>query len=504
MKAEYDIVIIGSGLGGLICGAILGDAGFSVCMLEKNRQLGGSLQTFARDKVLFDSGVHYIGGLAKGQNLYQVFKYLGLMDAMKLQRMDEEVFDRIVFLEDGKEYSMAQGYERFIATLSADFPEEEENIRNYCDKIREVCSKFPLYNLRIGDGYAEKATVLEIDAKSFIESVTSNVRLQEILAGNNILYAGVANKTPLYVHALVTNSYIESSWKCIDGGSQITKHLASRIRKNGGVIRNYSTVARIVEGEGKVSHVELADGEKVYAKQFISNLHPQQTLEMTSSTILRNMYRKRIASLENSVSSFTIHAVLKPGTMPYFGHNFYLHEKDGVWDAISCDEEMWPHSCGVFFAASSRTSAHAESICLLAYMRFDEFSEWQHTFNTEAAPAGRGEAYEAFKNEKAEKLIAFAERKFPGLRNNIQSYYTSTPLSYRDYIGSADGSMYGISKDYRDPVSTFIATRTKIPNLYLTGQNLMLHGILGVTISALTTCGEFIDLAPLVEKIKNA
>jgi all-trans-retinol 13,14-reductase len=77
-------------------------------------------------------------------------------------------------------------------------------------------------------------------------------------------------------------------------------------------------------------------------------------------------------------------------------------------------------------------------------------------------------------------------------------------LSYRDYIGSADGSMYGISKDYRDPVSTFIATRTKIPNLYLTGQNLMLHGILGVTISALTTCGEFIDLAPLVEKIKNA
>ena len=67
---KYDIVIIGSGIGGLICGNVLAKEGLSVCVLEKNKQIGGSLQTFSRDKTVFDSGVHYIGGLDKGQNLY--------------------------------------------------------------------------------------------------------------------------------------------------------------------------------------------------------------------------------------------------------------------------------------------------------------------------------------------------------------------------------------------------------------------------------------------------
>ena len=93
-------------------------------MLEKNKQIGGSLQTFAREKVIFDSGVHYIGGLDKGQNLYQVFKYLGVMDKLKLQKMDEDAFDKIIIGNDPKVYRQAQGYENFIKNLVADFPDE--------------------------------------------------------------------------------------------------------------------------------------------------------------------------------------------------------------------------------------------------------------------------------------------------------------------------------------------------------------------------------------------
>ena len=85
----FDVVILGSGMGGMICAAILGKEGFKVCILEKNRQIGGSLQTYVRDKVIFDSGVHYIGGLDKGQNLYQIFKYLGMMEHLRLVKMDE-------------------------------------------------------------------------------------------------------------------------------------------------------------------------------------------------------------------------------------------------------------------------------------------------------------------------------------------------------------------------------------------------------------------------------
>ena len=93
---QYDVLIIGSGMGGLVCGALLSKEGYKVCVVEKNKQLGGCLQTYVRDRVIFDSGVHYLGGLDPGQNLYQIFKYLGLMDKLRLQKMDEDVFDKIL------------------------------------------------------------------------------------------------------------------------------------------------------------------------------------------------------------------------------------------------------------------------------------------------------------------------------------------------------------------------------------------------------------------------
>ncbi len=73
MKKEYDILVIGSGLGGLVSALVLAKEGLKVCVLEKNNQYGGNLQTFSRDKLIFDTGVHYLGGLSEGQNLNRFF-----------------------------------------------------------------------------------------------------------------------------------------------------------------------------------------------------------------------------------------------------------------------------------------------------------------------------------------------------------------------------------------------------------------------------------------------
>src|SRR5258708_26498650 len=218
--SRYDAVVIGSGMGGLVCATIMAKEGYKVCVVEKNKQIGGTLQTYARDKVIFDSGVHYVGGLEKGQNLHQLFTYLGIMGKVKIRKLDEDGFDSMTFGDDPKVYHYAQGYDKFIATLAADFPGEENAIRQYCEAIKDTCSKFPLYNLKSGN-FMEKSDVLEIDTKTFIESLTTNKRLQNVLAGNNLLYAGQAYKTPFYVHALVLNHYIESSYRFVDGGSQI-------------------------------------------------------------------------------------------------------------------------------------------------------------------------------------------------------------------------------------------------------------------------------------------
>ena len=504
MKDHFDIVIIGSGMGGLVCGDILSREGYRVCILEKNKQIGGCLQTFVRDKVIFDSGVHYIGGLAPGQTLYQVFKYLGLMDRLKLQRMDAEAFDKIIMSGDKKEYSFAQGYDLFVQNLVKDFPDEEKAIRAYCDKIKEICSRFPMYNLRTGGQYSEKEEVLAIDTKSFIDGLTENKKLRAVLAGNNILYAGQPDKTPLYVHALILNSYIESAWKCVDGGSQIAKLIAKNIRRQGGVIKNYSEVKRIVDENGKISHVELADQSKVYAAQFISDMHPAKTMGITDSLLIKNAYRNRIKNLENSISSFSVNIVFKKNTFRYVNQNYYYHKEGHIWNMDDYTQENWPLGYAVFFPATSASKEFAEGMTIFTYMKYEEVAQWEDTFNTVSEQEERGETYDTFKKKKADKLLQLVEEKFPGLQNCIKTYYTSTPLSYRDYIGSDDGSMYGIVKDYKDPIKTIIAARTKLPNLYLTGQNLNLHGILGSTISSLVTCAALLGSQDFVNKIKEA
>ncbi|RFS21135.1 NAD(P)/FAD-dependent oxidoreductase [Chitinophaga silvatica] len=500
---NYDVIIIGSGLGGLVCGAILSQHGYRVCIYEKNRQIGGCLQTYSRSKVIFDSGVHYIGGLAEGENLFKVFKYLGIYDELKLKRMDMAGFDHIQFEGDPTVYRLAQGEENFINTLLQQFPEEEEALRTYCNKIKEVCSKFPLYNLRTGN-YEEKQSVLHINTAEYLRSITQNEKLRQVLAGNNLLYAGIAEKTPFYVHALVLNSYMNSSWKCVDGGSQIGKLLSRKIIANGGsIVRNMAVTS--IQGVGEqVDHIVLQDGTTAKATQYISNLHPVQTLAITQSDVVRNAYRNRMQGLPNSVGAFVLNVALKPGSFPYLNHNYYYHATDNAWAGITYEEANWPQTYAIYVSASSRNSEYAEALSVMTYMKYEDVAPWQHTFNTDTHSSSRGDDYEQFKNSKAEQLIAAVEQKFPGFGEAILSYNVATPLSYRDYLGTSDGSMYGIIKSCDDPLRTMVSARTKLSNLYLTGQNLNLHGILGVTISSIITSAELLGMEYLVEKINQS
>jgi all-trans-retinol 13,14-reductase len=500
---RYDVVIIGSGLGGLACGAILAKEGYQVCVLEKNKQIGGTLQTFVRDRIIFDSGVHYVGGLDEGQNLYQLFKFIGIMDKMKLRKMDEDVFDAVIFGDDPVVYRYAQGYPNFIDTLVKDFPEEEEAIRRYCDAIRDVCSKFPLYNLRSGD-YFEKVGVLEIDTQTFLESITANKKLQNVLAGTSLLYAGVPYKTPFYVHALVINSYIESSWRFVDGGSQIARALSKEITSRGGKILKNTKVVKLKEEGGEVTYALTEKGDRVDGKIFISNVHPHNTIEMTESDMIKKAFRNRLRGLENSISTFYVNIVLKKNTFRYINHNYYYFAENDAWCVLNYTAENWPLGYALFFTASSKNDEYAEGVTLMTYMRYDDVKKWEHTFNTVSNEVSRGEDYEAFKKEKAEQLFALVEKRFPGFSACIETYYVATPLSVRDYIGTDDGSLYGVVKDYREPMKTFISPRTKIPNLFLTGQNLNLHGVLGVTVSAVLTCSEILGTDYMIEKIRNA
>ncbi len=503
MKKKYDVVIIGSGLGGLVSSVILAKEGYSVCVLEKNNQFGGNLQTFVRDKTIFDTGIHYIGGLDKGQNLYNYFKYIGIMDSLNMKKMDEDAYDMISFGDDDQEYPHAQGYENFVKQLAKFFPDEEENLKSYCEKLVTTCNSFPLYNLRNStEGYDTK--VLSENAYQYFEGLTGNEKLKAVLAGYNYLYAGIEDKSPFYVHALSVNSYMQSSWRCINGGSQITKQLIKQLKKYGGETYKYKEVTGFgFEGDRLIS-AKIKNGEEVFGNIFISNIEPKTTLKMIGEDKFRKSFYNRIQALECVFSAFSIYVVFKPETFKYINHNYY-HFKDSsrVWKTMDYTPETWPEGYMASMNVSGKQGEWAESMTFITLMKFEEVAQWAHTHNTTADEQDRGEAYEKFKQEKTETFLTEIEKKFPGIRDCIKSVHTSTPLSYRDYIGGQNGNLYGYIKDSNNPMKTFISPKTKLKNLYLTGQSINMHGVLGVTIGAVVTCSEILGKDYLVNKINR-
>jgi len=94
--------------------------------------------------------------------------------------------------------------------------------------------------------------------------------------------------------------------------------------------------------------------------------------------------------------------------------------------------------------------------------------------------------------------------RLPELRDAIAHTYAATPLTYRHYTGAPHGAAYGLLKDWRSIMASHIPARTKFDNLLLTGQNLTVHGAIGVTLSAAATCSEIVGTEYLAKKIANA
>lgn len=507
LNKKYDIVIIGSGLSGLICGYVLSKEGYNVCVLEKNKQVGGCLQTFARDKCIFDVGVHYIGGLSEGQSLNQYFKYFGIMNQLKLEQLDLDAFDIISFEGDEKEYRLAQGHQRFADSLITQFPHEKEGILNYVQLLKDTCAKFPLYSLSIDKEYpSDLLNYLALNARDTIASIIKDKTLQAVLGGNNILYGGRGEATPFYLHAMVINGYIESSWRCVDGGSQIARLLVKNIRANGGNIVKNAEVDEFVFSGDNISAVKLTTGEEIETKHVISSAHPSQLSRFVRNTSghLRKAYLNRINETKATPSVFAAHYTLKPDTVKYINSNYYHAQTKDIWDIIDVNHKNWPSVYLALTPSVSKSKIYADSFAIMTYMEYAEVAKWKDSFNIVGNEQYRGDDYEDFKAQKADLLLQQVYKKFPQLKGNITGIHTSSPLSFRDYCGSPTGCLYGFEHNSQDPMRTALAIQTKIPNLFLTGQNINVHGILGVTVSAILACFSFVEKDRLLKDIVSA
>ena len=495
------VIIIGSGLGGLSCGVILARYGYEVTVLEQGMQVGGCLQCFSRRGGKFETGMHFIGSASEGQTLDRLLNFIEVKPDITLSQLDPTGYDVVSLC--GQHFRFANGREAFIEQMSQYFPQQRDALVNYYNLVDKVASASSLHSLNNVE--TDAAVNMEYQMRTInevIDSTVSDPLLAKVLVGNLPLYAAEKDKTPFSTHAFIMDFYNQSAYRIVGGSNQVADSLVRTIGRYGGRVLTRSKATKIVCDDTHATGVEFerftGDGlrftEFLEADIVISDAHPMRTMELLDTNLIRPAFRRRINSIPQTVGGFSVYLHFKEQTVPYLNSNFYGYLQDSPWGCELYDEKSWPKGYLYMHLCHEPQPKFAKTGVILSYMQMADVMKWKGT-----RVGHRGEDYEAFKREKAERLLDALELEFPGLRSQIADYYTSTPLTYEDYTGTEGGSMYGIARDVSLGAACRVPHRTRVPNVFQTGQNINSHGILGVLVGTIVTCTEIVG--PM--RIKN-
>ncbi|MDO4755089.1 MAG: NAD(P)/FAD-dependent oxidoreductase, partial [Parabacteroides sp.] len=266
----YDVIIIGSGLGGLVCAHILSRAGMRVLVLERGKQVGGCMQSYKRHGLTFDTGLHYIGGLGEGQSLHTIFNHLGLLK-LPWQQMDKH-FDHITI--EGKSYAFVQGYEPFVETLIQDFPAARKGLQAYVNLLKQYeAIQFDMLNPLIKE-QSFYSDLFETGAWSYLTTTIQDPSLIQVLSGTCLKMELQKETLPMFTFAHGNSSFIESSWRLQGDSSLIVNSLVNDLISAGGTIVCDAEVIELIEEKGRIQVARCSNGETFEGKLFISNTHP--------------------------------------------------------------------------------------------------------------------------------------------------------------------------------------------------------------------------------------
>ena len=496
-----NVIIIGGGFGGLTTGALLAREGMRVTVIEQNRTIGGGLQSFTRQGVAFETGMHILGGLGEGGSVRRIFQYLGIMDKVRIQRCDMDCMDEVTYLATGNVYRLPQGREAFTRALCRYFPAESDGIHHYLQACYDLSEEVDTFYLRPTPSvFAMHSERFLQPADEFIADFVGDPRLRDLLAYMNPMYGGVPGHTPAYVHALINVLYISGQYHFVGRSQHLAELLAEVIRQHGGEVVTGQRVLSVRVADRLVDYVETADGTRYRGDYYISSIHTKTLLPLLSEGALSKAYVNRLANAPVNYSAFILYLVFKPGTFPYINHTGYIQDDYGqIWNHATYDAATWPRGLMYLTPPTENQGKWAARMTVNCLMNWSEVERWEQT-----RVGNRGADYEAWKREQAERIIDKLERRFPYIRECITTFYTASPLTIRDYYGSPEGSLYGYSKDGLDPARTLIAPATKVRNLLLSGQCVNLHGICGVPLTAINTAECIFGLNTIINKINAA
>jgi all-trans-retinol 13,14-reductase len=496
---KQSVIIIGGGIGGLFCGAILSKEDYDVTVFEQHYKIGGGLHHFRREGVEFETGMHVVGTFQTGGTMNKICSWLGVMDKLSILPSDDDCFELFQIGSDGKTYRYAKGAERFIDTLAQDFPEERNNITRYVHAMYDIVAEAKLFHLEYGDFAVQHSEMFMQSVGDFIDSFTENEKLRAVLALSNPLYGGDRYHTPAYIHSIISTLYIEGAARFVGGSQHLADALVEVIQCSGGKVFTRNGVKHIEIIDSAVAFIETADGKQHSADWYISTIHPSSLFRLMDTSKIQRSYWQRIDSIPNSYSAFTAYIIFKPEMFPYLNHTgYYIDDYSQVWKHSEYEAETFPQGMMYITPPVTMNDRFARKMIVNCIMPFSAVKQWENT-----TTGRRGEEYSAFKKRCEQQIIAKLEKIYPDIGSCIKSVYSASPLTVRDFYNQKEGALYGVKKDCENMMRSHILVRTKLKNLLLSGQNINLHGIVGTPLTALSTCGELLGLEYLLKKINS-
>lgn len=503
LDGPYDALVIGSGVGGLSAAACLSKLGKKVAVFEQHYTAGGFTHSYERNGYEWDVGVHYIGDVGSDRTLAKkMFDHIS-DGQLKWAPMDA-CYDRIHLGE--RRYDLLAGPDNFVASLKQAFPDDHRAIDRYMALTAKAAQAIqvltsakllprPLAALLTKGHRLTAAGKLNRTTAEVLSELTDNKELIAVLTGQWGDNGLPPEQSSFLIHAIIARHYLYGGYYPVGGASQIASTIIPVIQRSGGDVFTYADVQEILVEKGRATGLRLADGHQVRAPVIISDAGVFNTFNtlLPEHCPQRRHYQTRLTRVERSMASACLYIGLK-GDATQLGlpkTNFWIYPDNDYQTQMEqalADPDHHDIPLTYISFPSAKDPSFTErypgraTIEIVAGAPFAWFQPWADT------PWGkRGEDYEALKEKFAQRLLEKLFEKLPHLRDHIDYYELSTPLSTAHFCRYPTGEIYGLNHDPNRFEQTWLRPKTGVPGLYLTGQDILTCGVAGAMIAGLVT-----------------